>query len=170
MRHGGERDGVESETRIIIRRVEDVVGSESKLGRQRERLITEVRKLTVPISGAADRRYLSYHQTFPVRSPRQKPASKSDLSHHQFQPYTTRQYGRRTRYTPALLLPEGGKEPVASEVAHLVQRAVDELLEPLVIADLRDERVRVDVHRDAPVGVLEAIDLAVLRGEQRERA
>lgn len=98
------------------------------------------------------------------------PASESDLSYHQFQSYTTRQYGRHTGYTPTLLLPERGKEPVTSKVAHLVQRAVDDLLEALVVADLRDERVRVDVHGDAPVGVLKPVDLAVLRGEQRECA
>ncbi len=61
------------------------------------------------------------------------------------------------------------EEPIAGEIAHLLERGADRLLEAGVVADLARQRMRVDGDQRFASCEYELVDLAILAREELER-
>ena len=74
-----------------------------------------------------------------------------------------------TRNTPCRLCNVRRKEAIAHKISHLLHGFIDDFLEAFIIAELRNECVRVDMDRDAAIGELESVDFTILLGKESER-
>ena len=79
------------------------------------------------------------------------------------------QLDKLTRNTPCRFCNVRRKEAVAHKIAYLLHGFIDDFLEAFVIAELRNECVRVDMDRDAAIGELESVDFTILLGKESER-